>query len=69
MEGDPADEMFFIKSGKVAAVLSQYNNFKFLKVKAGKKFKWITITNKMCSRDKYYRTHVHTVFKPDIASE
>eukprot|EP01016_Furgasonia_blochmanni_P050636 TRINITY_DN7853_c0_g1_i4.p1 TRINITY_DN7853_c0_g1~~TRINITY_DN7853_c0_g1_i4.p1 ORF type:complete len:509 (+),score=76.90 TRINITY_DN7853_c0_g1_i4:64-1590(+) len=35
MERDPAEEMFFIRSGKVAYVLPQYNNFRFLKIKSG----------------------------------
>eukprot|EP01017_Pseudomicrothorax_dubius_P011259 TRINITY_DN14181_c0_g1_i1.p1 TRINITY_DN14181_c0_g1~~TRINITY_DN14181_c0_g1_i1.p1 ORF type:complete len:528 (+),score=96.67 TRINITY_DN14181_c0_g1_i1:60-1586(+) len=35
MEGDPAEEMFFIKSGKVAAVIPEHDNFKFMKIKIG----------------------------------
>ena len=34
-KGDPADEMYFIKSGKIAAVIPKYNNFKFIKIKQG----------------------------------
>jgi hyperpolarization activated cyclic nucleotide-gated potassium channel 1 len=33
MQGDPAEEMYFIKSGKVAAVLPNFRNFKYIFVK------------------------------------
>lgn len=33
MAGEPAEEMFFIKCGKVSAVLPQFHNFRFLFVK------------------------------------
>lgn len=33
MQGDPAEEMYFIKSGKVAAIIPEYKNFNFLLVK------------------------------------
>ncbi len=35
MSGDPAEEMYFIKKGKVAAIMPEYNNFQFLLVKEG----------------------------------
>mmetsp|Transcript_11549 Transcript_11549/g.10010 ORF Transcript_11549/g.10010 Transcript_11549/m.10010 type:complete len:87 (+) Transcript_11549:1069-1329(+) len=35
MEGDPADEVFFIKEGKVAYILQKYKNFPFLKIRSG----------------------------------
>lgn len=34
-QGDYANEMFFIKSGKVAIVIQQYNNFKFMNISEG----------------------------------
>ena len=34
-QGDYANEMFFIKHGKVAIVIRQYNNFKFMNISEG----------------------------------
>lgn len=43
MTGDPAEEIYFVKSGKVAVVLPQYNNFKFILIKTGTYFGEIDI--------------------------
>ncbi len=34
-QGDYANEMFFIKHGKVAIVIKQFNNFKFMNIEEG----------------------------------
>ena len=37
-EGDRANEIYFLKSGSVALVLKQYDNFKFMKIAQGNYF-------------------------------
>ena len=37
-EGDRANEIYFLKSGNVALILKQYDNFKFMKIAQGNYF-------------------------------
>jgi len=41
-EGDRANEIYFLKTGGVAIVLKQYENFKFMKVSEGYYFGEVT---------------------------
>lgn len=43
MTGDPAEEIYFVKSGKLAVVLPQYGNFKIVMIKPGSYFGEIDI--------------------------